>query len=125
MTKTMRTCFYPILDNKTFGIIRDKIHFFGLTCNIFSLCTSLVFGVVQLNTGLNRINMDIEENSDIQTVIICCITIVATISVISEIKVGIRRLSEICFEIGCILLFTVRFAGDSSFLANLYTKSLG
>ena len=69
--------------------------------------------------------MDIEENSDIQTVIICCITIVATISVISEIKVGIRRLSEICFEIGCILLFTVRFAGDSSFLANLYTKSLG
>ena len=126
MTKTMRTCFYPIPDNKTFGITRDTIDFFlGLICNIFSLCTSLVFSVVQLNTGLNEINIDIDENSDIQTVIICCITIVATISVISEIKVGIRRLSEICFGIGCILLFTARFAGDSSFLANLYTKSLG
>ena len=64
----------------------------------------MVFSVVQLNTGLNEINIDIDENSDIQTVIICCITIVATISVISEIKVGIRRLSEICFGIGCILL---------------------
>lgn len=63
----------------------------------------MVFSVVQLNTGLNEINIDIDENSDIQTVIICCITIVATISVISEIKVGIRRLSEICFGIGRIL----------------------
>ena len=84
----------------------------------------MVFGEVQLNTGLNGLNIDIEENSDIQTVIICCITIVATISVISEIKVGIRRLSEICFGIGCILLFTARFAGDSRslqiFIQNLW-----
>ena len=68
--------------------------------------------------------MDIEGNSDIQTVIICCITIVATIHVINGIKVEVRRLSEICFGIGCILLFTARFADNSWFLANLYMQSL-
>ena len=70
---------------------------------MFGVCTSLGLGVIQLNSGLNRLNTDISENSDVQTVIIWCITVVATISVISGIKVGIRRLSEICFGIGKIL----------------------
>ena len=67
---------------------------------MFGVCTSLGLGVIQLNNGINRINTDISESVDNQTIIIWCVTALATISVISGIKVGIRRLSEICFGIG-------------------------
>ena len=100
---TMRTCFYPILGDKIFGIMGDIIDIFCIICTMFGVCTSLGLGVIQLNSGLNRLNNNIDENSDIQTIIIWCITAVATVSVISGIKVGIRRLSEICFGIGMIL----------------------
>ena len=81
----------------------DIIDIFCIICTMFGVCTSLGLGVIQLNSGLNRLNNNIDENSDIQTIIIWCITAVATVSVISGIKVGIRRLSEICFGIGRIL----------------------
>ena len=100
---TMRTCFYPILGDKIFGLMGDIIDIFCIICTMFGVCTSLGLGVIQLNSGLNRLNTDISENSDVQTIIIWCITAVATVSVISGIKVGIRRLSEICFGIGRIL----------------------
>ena len=97
---TMRTCFYPILGERTFGFIGDLIDILCIICTMFGVCTSLGLGVIQLNNGINRINTDISINVDNQTIIIWCVTVLATISVISGIKVGIRRLSEICFAIG-------------------------
>lgn len=97
---TMRTCFYPILGERVFGIIGDLIDILCIICTMFGVCTSLGLGVIQLNNGLHRINPDIAENTDVQVVIIWCITVLATISVISGVKLGIRRLSETCFAIG-------------------------
>ena len=97
---TMRTCFYPILRERVFGIIGDFIDILSIICTMFGVCTSLGLGVIQLNNGINRINSDIAESTNNQTIIIWCVTALATVSVISGIKVGIRRLSEICFGIG-------------------------
>lgn len=97
---TMRTCFYPLLGERVFGIIGDLIDILCIVCTMFGVCTSLGLGVIQLNNGLHRLNPDIAENTNVQVVIIWCITGLATISVISGVKLGIRRLSEICFGIG-------------------------
>jgi len=122
---TMRTCFYPILGERVFGIIGDLIDILCIICTMFGVCTSLGLGVIQLNNGLHRINPDIAENTDVQVVIIWCITVLATISVISGVKLGIRRLSETCFAIGCLIMFIVFFADNTWYILNLFVQSTG
>lgn len=97
---TMRTCFYPILGDKIFGILGDLIDILCIICTMFGVCTSLGLGVMQLINGIHRIDPSIPEDTCSYVVAIWCITGLATLSVISGIKLGIRRLSETCFGIG-------------------------
>lgn len=102
---TMRTCFYPILGDLIYGFMGDLIDILCIICTMFGVCTSLGLGVMQLNNGISRINPDISESTDTQIIIVWCVTLLATISVISGLKVGIRRLSEVCFGIGTSKIF--------------------
>ena len=100
---TMRSLFHPILGDLIFGRVGDLIDILSIICTMFGVCTSLGLGVIQVNAGIHRLNTDIEESTDNQIIIIWLITVVATASVISGLKVGIRRLSEICFGLGGLL----------------------
>lgn len=122
---TMRTCFYPILGDLIYGIYGDLIDILCIICTMFGVCTSLGLGVMQLNSGIHRINPNISESTETQIYIIWCVTALATVSVISGIKLGIRRLSEVCFGIGCFIMFFVLYASDTWHILNLFTQSLG
>ena len=74
---------------------------------------------------MNRINGSIEEKTSNQIILVWCITVVATVSTISGIKIGIRRLSEVCFVCGMLVVMTVFFHDDTWFLLNLYVQSIG
>ena len=97
---TMRSCFYPLLGERVFGVLGDIIDILSVVATMFGVCTSLGLGAIQLNTGFKRINSKIDISTDNQIITIWGITALATASVISGIKVGIRRLSEICFGLG-------------------------
>jgi len=125
MQMSMRTCFQPVLGDLIYGIIGDLIDTLSIICTMFGVCTSLGLGVMQLNSGFHRVNSNIAESVSNQIIIIWCITGVATISVITGMKVGIRRLSELCFGIGCILMFVVFFADNTFYLCNVFVQSLG
>lgn len=122
---TIRSCFYPLVGERIFGFFGDVIDVFSVVSTMFGVCTSLGFGVMSLNTGLNRLNSNIEESTTNQIIIIWGVTIVATISVVSGLKVGIRRLSELCFCLGMFLMLFVFFHDDTWFLLNLYVQSIG
>ena len=49
----------------------------------------------------------------------------ATISTVSGVGMGIRRLSEICFLVGMFLMIVALFMDNTFFLLNLYTQSIG
>lgn len=51
-----------------------------------------------------------------QVIIIWCITCIATISVVSGIGNGIRRISEVCFTVGMFVLLAIFFLGDPWFV---------
>ena len=57
--------------------------------------------------------------------IIWVITICATISVLTGLDAGIRRLSEINFGFSFILLFFMFFAGEPFYLLNLFIQGIG
>ena len=48
---TMRTCFYPLLGERVFGIIGDIIDIMSVVATMFGVCTSLGLGAIQLNAG--------------------------------------------------------------------------
>lgn len=122
---TIRSCFYPLVGDSIFGYFGDVIDVFSVVSTMFGVCTSLGLGVMTLSAGLNRLNNNIEESTINQIYIIWGVTFVATISVISGLKVGIRRLSEMCFCLGMFLMLFVFFHDDTWFILNLYVQSLG
>jgi choline-glycine betaine transporter len=106
---TMKSAFYPLIGDKIFGWMGDVLDVVSVATTLFGVCTSLGLGVQQLNTGISRLNDKIEENFKNQAIIIWSITALATLSVVSGVKVGIRRLSEINFLLGQVILMVVLF----------------
>ena len=123
---TMKSCFYPLIGDQIFGWPGDLIDSISIIATLFGVCTSLGLGTIQINEGLHILNNDIPgDDVKIQVMIIWCITAVATVSVLTGIKYGIRRISEICFILGLFLLSIVFFMDDTNFILNLMVQSFG
>ena len=122
---TIRSCFYPLLGDNMYGWMGDLVDILSVVCTMFGVCTSLGFGVMQLNTGINRIFNNVEYSVTNQIIIIWCVTALATASVISGLKIGIRRLSEICFVLGMFIMLIGFFADDTWYLLNVFVQSVG
>ena len=58
-------------------------------------------------------------------IIIWCITAIATISTVSGIGMGIRRLSEVCFGFGMFLMMVALFMDETFYILNLFVQSIG
>merc|ERR1719229_414339 len=76
-------------------------------------------------TGMGQINADIKGDIDTYMIVIVCITAVATLSVVTGLDVGIRRLSEVNFMVGIILLAMVFFLGKPEIFLDLFTQVAG
>ena len=122
---TIRSCFYPLIGDKIYGWMGDAVDILSVVCTMFGVCTSLGIGCMQMNQGFKRLNRSIEFSITNQIIIIWSITACATASVISGLKVGIRRLSEICFSLGMFIMMIGLFADDTWHILNVYVQSIG
>lgn len=121
---TLKSAFHPIIGDKIFGWMGDTLDVLSVATTLFGVCTSLGLGAKQLNAGFSRLNPAIEVNTVNQSVIIWIVTALATVSVVSGIRVGIRRISEVNFLIGQFLMLVVFFQEDSWYLLNNFTQSI-
>ena len=122
---TIRSCFYPLLGDRIFGLLGDIIEIVAIVSTMFGVCASLGAGAMTMNSGLNQLNDSVEMSTTNQTIIIWVITFFATMSVVSGLKLGIRRLSEICFSLGVFIMLIILFCDKTFFLLNLYVQSIG
>ena len=122
---TVRSCFYPLIGDKIYGWMGDAVDTFSVVCTMFGVCTSLGIGVMQLNGGFKRLNSSIEYSTTNQIIIIWAVTACATASVVSGLKIGIRRLSEICFGLGMFIMMIGLFADNTWHALNVYVQSIG
>ena len=122
---TISSCFYPLLGDRIYGWMGEFIDVLSVVCTMFGVCTSLGLGAIQLNTGFQRLNSNIAFSTTNQIITIWGVTACATVSVVSGLKLGIRRLSEVCFCIGMFLMLIVLFYDDTWYLLNLYVQSVG
>ena len=122
---TMRSCMYPLIGDKIYGWMGDAIDITSVVCTMFGVCTSLGLGVMQLNAGVHRLESSVEVSTLNQIIIIWCVTACATVSVISGLKLGIRRLSETCFALGVFIMMLVFFFDAPWYTLNLLVQSTG
>ena len=122
---TVRSCFYPLIGDKIYGWMGDAVDIFSVVCTMFGVCTSLGVGVMQMNGGFKRLNSSIEYSVTNQIIIIWAVTACATASVVSGLKIGIRRLSEICFGLGMFIMMIGLFADNTWHALNVYVQSIG
>ena len=123
---TIRSCFYPLLGDVVYGLLGDLIDTLSLVGLMFIISTTLVYGVMFLNQTLHYLNGNIADDDQTTRIILIWATIVvATISVVLGLKFAVRRLSEICFGIGTVLMLFVFLRGNTWYFLNVYVQGVG
>ena len=116
---TIRSTFFPILGEKTWGIAGHIIDIIAVLATIFGLAASLGFGAQQAASGINFL-FGIESTTGLQLIIIGCVTGVAVISVIRGLEGGVKVLSNFNMCLAVLLLIFVIIAGSlTHFFAGL------
>jgi choline/glycine/proline betaine transport protein len=122
---TFRSTLYPILGDRIDGPIGDTVEILAVFATMFGVATGLGLGVLHVNAGLVYLGWLPEVSLSAQLVIIALITVVATISVVTGLDRGIRRLSELNFGLGIVMLVFLFIAGPTTFLIEGYLDSMG
>ncbi len=117
---TLRSSF-GTLSGAAVGRLVDVLAVVG---TLFGVATSLGLGAQQINAGLTHL-FDVSKSSWVQLILIALITAVATISVVTGVEKGVRRLSELnIITAGLMLLFLV-VAGPTGHVASAFVVNLG
>ena len=121
---TIRSALYPIIGDRIYGPIGHVVDVFAVIGTLFGVATSLGFGVAQINAGLAYL-FDLPTGTRVQIVLIALITAAATLSVVSGLDRGIKRLSELNMILAVLLLITVIAAGPTLLIFNSYVENIG
>ncbi|WP_295629231.1 choline BCCT transporter BetT [uncultured Corynebacterium sp.] len=124
MPLTIRSALYPIIGKRIHGPAGDAVEIAAMLGTVFGVATSLGIGVVQLNYGL-KVLFDLPENTTMQIALILVAVAVATISAVSGVDKGIRRLSELNVGLAIGLMLYILVTGRTAFLFDALVMNIG
>lgn len=123
---SMRYAFQPLIGKGVNGLVGDIIDSVTIACTTFGVCTSLGLGAGAIGAALNRINSNIEPATlDTKLWIIWSITAVASVSVLTGLKNGIRNLAKMALFCGITLALTLICSDNPGFLFNSFVQTTG
>ncbi len=109
---TVRSALYPFLGDRIYGPIGHAVDLLAIFSTVFGIATSLGLGAAQMNGALKYL-FDVEVSATNQVVLIMCVSAIATLSAVSGIRRGIRRLSEINIWLSLVLVGFVILVGPT------------
>lgn len=121
---TIRSIFFPLLGDRIYGPAGHVIDVLSVFGTLFGLATSLGFGALQLNTGLNVL-AGVPVSPLYQVVIIACVTSIAILSVVSGLERGLKWLSVFNLGLAMAVLMFVVAAGPTLFILRFFLDSAG
>ncbi|WP_413492358.1 BCCT family transporter [Morganella psychrotolerans] len=121
---TLRSALYPIIGDRIYGPIGHAVDIFAVVGTVFGVATSLGFGVLQVNAGLNHL-FGLPQTQTVQVILIVIITSLATLSVVSGLDKGIRILSELNLGLAVLLLAMVGILGPTVLLLKSFVENTG
>jgi choline/glycine/proline betaine transport protein len=116
---TIRSALYPILGDRIYGPIGHAIDLLAIFSTVFGIATSLGLGAAQMNGALKYL-LGVEVSATNQVILIICVSAVATLSAVSGIRRGIRRLSELNIWLSLVLVSFVILAGPSAVILGTF-----
>jgi len=120
----IRSCFYPLLGERIHGWLGHLIDILAVFGTLFGLATSLGLGAMQVNSGLSYL-FGIPDSVQSQLILIAVITGAATISLITGVSKGIRRLSELNMILAALLMLFVLAVGPTLYIVNSLVDNVG
>lgn len=121
---TLRSSLYPLIGEKIYGPIGSLIDIFAVLGTVCGVATSLGLGVLQINSGLAYL-FDVPVSATVQVILVVVTTILATISVVLGLDVGIKRLSELNIILAIALLLGVLMIGPTVYLLQAFVQNTG
>lgn len=122
---TIRSGFYPLLKHRISGFWGHVIDVCALCSTIFGITTTLGYGAMQLDAGLNSLGWIDSRSFSTLSLLIIVVMCLATISAITGVAKGVRRLSEINLFLALSLLIFVMVVGPTLLLFTSFTENLG
>lgn len=122
---TIRSGFYPLLKHRISGFWGHLIDICALCSTIFGITTTLGYGAMQLDAGLNHLGWIDSRSFSTLSMLIIAVMCLATISAITGVAKGVRRLSEVNLFLALALLVFVIIVGPTLLLFTSFTENLG
>jgi choline/glycine/proline betaine transport protein len=119
-----RSLLYPVLGERIHGWPGHAIDILATTGTLFGVATSLGLGARQINAGLHELT-GLPVSTAIQISLIAGITALATVSVVTGLKGGIRFLSTFNMTLAAAFLVFVLVFGPTRYLLELFVDSVG
>lgn len=120
---SVRSTLYPLIGERAHGPLGHLVDMLAVLGTVFGLATSLGLGAGQIGAGLQRV-FGVNDTPTLRIVLIAAITLLATASLVSGLKRGIRILSELNIALGLLLLSFVFLAGPTLTLLNAFSENL-
>ncbi|MFC6287733.1 choline BCCT transporter BetT [Nocardioides sp. GCM10027113] len=120
----VRSALYPLIGRRIDGPIGHTVDSAAVLGTIFGVATSLGIGVVGLNVGLNRL-FDVPQGLTAQLALLVLAVVIATISAVSGIDKGIKRLSQLNVLLAIGLALWILLTGKTAFLLNAAVLNVG
>ncbi|MCW8127283.1 BCCT family transporter [Microbulbifer halophilus] len=121
---TLRSALYPMIGERIYGPIGDAVDIFAIVGTVCGVATTLGFGVLQINSGLNHL-FGVPVGDVTQVILIVVTTVLATISVVMGLDVGIKRLSQLNMGLAALLLVMVMALGSTVYLLQAFVQNFG
>jgi len=121
---TIRSALHPFLGERIYrwpGDVADTLAVFG---TVFGVATTLGLGATQMNTGLDQLT-GVGVSLSHQLVIVAVVTALATISVVSGVRRGVRLLSVGNLWLSVFLLAFFLVFGPTAYLLGFLVQSTG
>ncbi|MDD4226344.1 MAG: BCCT family transporter [Mariniphaga sp.] len=121
---TISSVFYPLMGERINGKIGKTINVLAVVATLFGLATSLGLGVQQVSAGFNHL-LDWPDTVWFQVLLIVVITLAATISVVSGLSNGVKRLSQLNIFLAGLFLIFIIIVGPSLFIFDSLVQNIG
>ncbi|MFV8783538.1 BCCT family transporter [Microbulbifer sp. SA54] len=121
---TLRSALYPVIGDRIYGPIGHAVDVFAIVGTVCGVATTLGYGVLQINSGLNQL-FNLPVSAGVQVGLIIITTILATISVVAGLDTGIKRLSQLNMGLAIILLLMVFLLGSTVYLLQAFVQNFG
>lgn len=121
---TLRSGLYPLLGKRINGWAGDAVDIFGICGTLFGIATSLGLGVSQMGAGISHV-YGLPNGIVLQAGLIVIVMGMATMSVMSGVDRGVRRLSELNLILAVMLMLFVLIAGPTLFLLRALVQNFG